>query len=57
LAGDGMSSKPHRPRNPPAQHVARLLAILRANLAQATEPDLRERLLRAIEALKKRNAA
>jgi hypothetical protein len=46
-----------RPRNPPQQHTERLLAILEANLAMATEPTLRARLEAAIESLKERSAA
>jgi hypothetical protein len=46
--------KKRRPRNPPAGHTGRLLKILRASLAQATEPDLRARLERAIEALRRK---
>jgi len=44
-------------RNPSRQHVERLLKILRANLANATEPKLRERLAQAIAALEKKAAA
>jgi hypothetical protein len=43
-----------RPRNAPAQHAERLLKILEANLSRATSPELRERLERAIAALKER---
>lgn len=50
-------TKHRRPRNAPAQHAVRLLAVLQANLATATEPKLRERLERAIDALKQRKTA
>jgi hypothetical protein len=46
-----------KPRAAPAEHAKRLLAILTANLAQATEPALRARLERAIAALKERTRA
>jgi hypothetical protein len=54
-----MSAAPkrRRPRTAPQQHGERLLAILEANLARATSPELRERLERAIEALKERTNA
>jgi hypothetical protein len=46
-----------RTRGKPEQHRERLLAILEANLARATSPDLRERLQRAIAAIKGKKAA
>jgi hypothetical protein len=49
--------KRRRPRNPPQQHGARLLRILEANLARVSDAALRERLHRAIAALKKKSAA
>jgi type II secretory pathway component PulF len=50
---------PNRRRKPslPQQHGVRLLAILRANLRQATEPALRKRLERAIAAIKEGKSA
>jgi DNA-binding MurR/RpiR family transcriptional regulator len=44
-------------RNPPAQHAERLLKILQANLDRTRYPALRERLARAIAALKEKRAA
>jgi hypothetical protein len=49
--------KKRPPRNPPAQHAERLLRILEANLANATEPELRDRLRRAINGLNKGTTA
>jgi hypothetical protein len=46
-----------RTRGKPEQHSERLLKILRANLAHATSPELREQLERAIAALKEKRAA
>jgi hypothetical protein len=46
-----------RPRKPPREHGDRLVKILQQNLATATSPELRERLRRAIEALKAKAAA
>jgi hypothetical protein len=44
--------KRRRPRKQPAQHAERLLRILQANLENARDPALRERLTRAIAVLK-----
>jgi hypothetical protein len=49
-------TKPRRP-TPPEANARRLLKILTANLQRATDPALRERLLRAIAALKERTDA
>jgi hypothetical protein len=49
-------TKPRR-RKQPQDHTARLLQILEQNLARATDPALRERLTRAITALKERTDA
>jgi hypothetical protein len=46
-----------RRRKPVPQHGARLLRILEANLARVSDVTLRERLQRAIDALKKQSAA
>jgi hypothetical protein len=45
-----------RPRSTPQQNAERLLAILQANLENARDPALRERLQRAIDNIKKRAA-
>jgi DNA-binding MurR/RpiR family transcriptional regulator len=52
-------TKRRRPRTPvdPQQNAERLLKILTANLERATEPSLRERLRRAIAALKEKRQA
>jgi hypothetical protein len=54
-----MSDQAKRGRRKPAprQHGARLLRILEANLARVTDAALRERLRRAIAALKEKRAA
>jgi hypothetical protein len=49
--------QPHRRRAQPQEHADRLLQILRANLARTRDPDLRERLERAIVVLKERTDA
>jgi hypothetical protein len=46
-----------RPRNAPRQHAERLLRILESILARATDPALRERLQRAIAALRRKSQA
>jgi DNA-binding MurR/RpiR family transcriptional regulator len=46
-----------RARAKPAQHSERLLKILQANLQRTRDPALRERLERAIAALKEKKAA
>jgi hypothetical protein len=51
---NNMTTK-RRPRKPPLQdHAARLVRILEANLATATDAELRARLQRAIEALREK---
>jgi DNA-binding MurR/RpiR family transcriptional regulator len=50
------TTKHRRPRNASAQHAERLLKILPANLARTSDPMLRQRLERAIDALKERRA-
>ena len=45
-----------RRRGEPQRNAARLLAILRANLARTSEPALRLRLEQAIAAFKERRA-
>jgi hypothetical protein len=47
---DGQSSS----ANPPKKQALRLIAALKANLAGATEPALRERLSATIAALERR---
>lgn len=42
---------------PPQEHGARLLKILQANLERCRDPQLRERLERAIASIKKKAAA
>jgi hypothetical protein len=52
-----VTAKRRRVKPDPAQTSHRLLQILQANLAVATEAGLRERLQRAIAALKEKRAA
>jgi DNA-binding MurR/RpiR family transcriptional regulator len=49
--------KRRRPTVKPTEHPARLLKILTANLAHTRDAVLRERLRRAIEAIKQKQAA
>jgi hypothetical protein len=49
--------RPRRPRADPRQNGARLVRMLQASFERATEPALKERLRRVIDALKERNDA
>jgi hypothetical protein len=52
-----MKRSRRKPAPPQQQHSARLLRILEANLERTRDPMLRERLQRAIDALKRKKVA